>query len=189
MRIDLKHALIAVCISQWFDVVGYTIIAQIFAVIALLRLLSAWLTEEDPAPIVELGKPFSTITMHHRDFGGFSSPSIRIYTGNAGVWLRDSKAVPAREVRQLERLWNDEVALRRKIRLVAAPVATTIELLDDLTSWTGGPMPVAAGEAVVVRLRSGAMKECTAGEGYATRWEHTGARDDIVAYRRSRRRK
>lgn len=50
--------------------------------------------------------------------------------------------------------------------------------------WAGGPMPVKSGTPVVTRHRHGkGDKHCLAGDGYATRWEHTGEVDDIVAYR------
>lgn len=53
---------------------------------------------------------------------------------------------------------------------------------NTATPWRGGAMPVKAGTLVNVMLRYGKMKVAEAGTGYATRWEHIGAPDDIVAY-------
>lgn len=60
-------------------------------------------------------------------------------------------------------------------------------MLEDMTQidfidWSGGPMPVAPGTLVLTRHRNFGQRASIAGEGYATRWEHKGEVDDIVAY-------
>lgn len=57
----------------------------------------------------------------------------------------------------------------------------------EFIDWSGGPMPIEIGTPVVTRHRHGkGNKHSLAGEGYATRWSHTGEVDDIVAYRLDR---
>ncbi|KQY71328.1 hypothetical protein ASD52_06490 [Ensifer sp. Root142] len=57
-------------------------------------------------------------------------------------------------------------------------------MAEKFIEWIGGPMPVKDGTPLVTRHRHGkGDKHSLAGEGYATRWSHTGEVDDIVAYR------
>ena len=54
-------------------------------------------------------------------------------------------------------------------------------LFSPWTEWPGGDRPVKEWQTVEVRYRSEGTTEMQAN---ALRWTHTGAWDDVVAYRR-----
>ena len=144
--------------------------------------LEDYLDEDDKPHLAADATPenwqekFIEYKQHHADDLGIDM-DMMTDDDDGDIWIEEMDLIGAEDMKLIKPI---TIMLDDDTR--ASIQGRSVVSHTHMKEWHGGAPPLLHGTDVFVRLRHGGERVAKVGEGYATRWTHTGDKDDIVAY-------